>query len=319
MSKAVLISIHPEHVDNILSGKKVFEYRKVLPTQDVTHLVLYSTSPVKKIIAVAEITDRLVGPPSRVWSETAYGSGITRQFYRSYFSGEKKASCFALGKVYELKTPLDLSQLSGCKTPPQSFRYLNEKDAKKVFNRVPNVSAVQPSVIFVGGIHGVGKTTKCNLAFLPLGFQCVTASSIIKGSGQISDVAKRVQDVTGNQSALVKQVRRIKKSYHRLLLDGHFTVINDESKIEPIDIDVFRALDPAVFVFVKGKPKDIANRLRKRDGKKWNAKFLNAFQQEEESHAYRVANELSVPLLIIDGDIKPSSLAKLVSDRLFDE
>lgn len=46
ISKAVLISIHPEHVANILSGVKIFEYRKVIPVHEVSHLVLYCTPPV---------------------------------------------------------------------------------------------------------------------------------------------------------------------------------------------------------------------------------------------------------------------------------
>ena len=63
MKQAVLISIHPEHVDNIMSGEKVFEYRKILPRRDISFLVLYCTAPVKKIIAVAEVLGCVKGSP----------------------------------------------------------------------------------------------------------------------------------------------------------------------------------------------------------------------------------------------------------------
>src|SRR5690554_6448798 len=117
MSHYVLMSIHPEHVSNILSGRKVFEYRRIIPNKKITHLVIYCTSPVKKVVAVAEVLDCLVGSPSRVWEKTSYGSGITRQFFRDYFSGRKSASAFLLGNVFEMKQPIDLDCLTGKKVP----------------------------------------------------------------------------------------------------------------------------------------------------------------------------------------------------------
>ena len=72
MKQAVLISIHPEHIDNIMSGKKVFEYRKILPKHDILFLVLYCTAPVKKITAVAEVLGRVVGSPAHVWNVTSF-------------------------------------------------------------------------------------------------------------------------------------------------------------------------------------------------------------------------------------------------------
>ena len=136
MSKAVLISIHPEHVADILSGKKVFEYRKIMPNQEVSHLVLYCTAPVKRVVAVAEVAQRLVGPPSRIWTDTAYGAGITRKFYRDYFSGHKNARAFELGNVCELPAPLELSKLTSCKVAPQSFCYLNARDTKLILKKL---------------------------------------------------------------------------------------------------------------------------------------------------------------------------------------
>jgi predicted transcriptional regulator len=132
MSKAVLISIHSEHIAGILSGAKVFEYRKVMPTQDVSHLVLYCTAPTQRVVAVVEVVRCLVGSPSRIWTDTAFGSGITRRFYRDYFSGRKNAGAFELGNVYVLPSPLELSTLTSCKVAPQSFCYLNAGDTKMI-------------------------------------------------------------------------------------------------------------------------------------------------------------------------------------------
>lgn len=128
MGTAALISIHPEHMDKILEGSKVFEYRRVLPKQEVTHLVLYCTAPVMKIMAIAEVLDRVTGELEQVWHETSEGGGISYEHFCHYFSGVDSAGAFALGKVCRLAEPVGLSSLPGLRTAPQSFCYLGEED-----------------------------------------------------------------------------------------------------------------------------------------------------------------------------------------------
>lgn len=144
MNNAILISIQPEYIAGILSGTKVFEYRKVMPAQDISYLVLYCTAPTKRVVAVAEVAERLVGTPSKIWADTSYGSGITHEFYNAYFSGRAHAGAFALGNVYELSTPLELSELTSCKVAPQSFCYLNSRDTNYILKTLAFASKCTP-------------------------------------------------------------------------------------------------------------------------------------------------------------------------------
>jgi predicted transcriptional regulator/adenylate kinase len=315
MSKAVLISIHPEHVASILSGMKVFEYRKVMPTQDVSHLVLYSTAPIKKVVAVADVVGRLVGSPSRIWADTAYGSGITRKFYQDYFSGYENAGAFELGNVYELSTPFELSKLTSCKVAPQSFCYLNDRDISLILKKAKPLPCVPSALIFVGGIHGVGKTTICRKAFVPLGYRCMTASSLIAAHGRITDNNKRVDDVPGNQIALIEQLATEKSSHNRLLIDGHFTLLNRQGHIELVDLCVFQNMQPDRLILIKGDTKETVRRLIDRDGRKWSQKLVAAFQTEEEKHARHVSNALGIPLHIFDNTVSFAKLIKSVLER----
>lgn len=41
-----LLSIKPEYVDKIFSGKKGYEHRKAIFKQDIKTIVVYSTQPV---------------------------------------------------------------------------------------------------------------------------------------------------------------------------------------------------------------------------------------------------------------------------------
>ena len=135
MSCAILISIHPEYVSSIISGKKRFEYRKVLPRRDISSLVLYCTAPVKKITAVVEVKKLLVESLSDVWDITSRGSGISHSFYLDYYSGRQNASAFVLGNVYQMESPMDLSDLPGRKTSPQLFYYLDDEDMEIISER----------------------------------------------------------------------------------------------------------------------------------------------------------------------------------------
>ncbi len=147
MSKAILISVHPEYVDKILLGEKVYEYRRVMPAQAVSYLVMYCTAPVKKIVAVVEVVDRLGGTPSSIWTKTAHGAGITRKFYITYFAGRNNANAFVLGNVYKLTEPLELTRLSARKVPPQSFSYLSECDIELLLKKSFSSPILQKNAI----------------------------------------------------------------------------------------------------------------------------------------------------------------------------
>lgn len=312
MSRAALISIHPEHVSSIISGEKVFEYRKVLPKREISFLVLYCTAPVKKITAVVEVVDRLVDSLADVWNITSHGSGISHSFYLDYYSGKQKASAFVLGNVYQMESPMDLSDLPSQRTSPQSFCYLNDEDMEIISKRKSSSPASASSMVFVGGIHGVGKSTMCKKVSDLGRYKYFTASSLISSYGKKTDKEKRVDRIEDNQVALLKQLELVRAKDYRVLLDGHFTLINNQSEISPVDIGVFKSMKPDKLVLFKGRPEEIAKRLKGRDGKKWDSSFLERFQEEEEKHAQRVSERINTPLWVFKNDINISELAKVI-------
>ena len=50
----IILSIHPSHIEKILSGEKRYEYRKRIPT-DIRYIVVYATAPIKMIVALIKI------------------------------------------------------------------------------------------------------------------------------------------------------------------------------------------------------------------------------------------------------------------------
>lgn len=78
-TETIILSIHPSHIEKILSGEKRYEYRKRIPT-DIRHIVVYATAPIKMIVALIEIDSILKGTPESVWKKTKKHAGVSKDF-----------------------------------------------------------------------------------------------------------------------------------------------------------------------------------------------------------------------------------------------
>ena len=123
MKKKIIISINPEHVQNIIKGIKKYEYRKIAAKQDISSIIIYETTPVKRIVAEAEIEDVLMCTPEELWNITKDDSGISKEFFDEYFEGKEIAYAYKLGKIKVYDKPKTLLDY-GIKSAPQSFVYV---------------------------------------------------------------------------------------------------------------------------------------------------------------------------------------------------
>ena len=139
-NKTALISIHPEHVTKILSGEKRLEFRRVWATRPLNRLLIYSTAPTKRLVAVANIKQTIAGSPNALWtSSQKIGGGITRQQLFAYLDGKQTAFALELSKVNVLGDGLSPSLIFGHGfRAPQSFRYLRENEEAKLNQLVGN-------------------------------------------------------------------------------------------------------------------------------------------------------------------------------------
>ncbi|MBY5385214.1 hypothetical protein [Rhizobium leguminosarum] len=127
----VLLSINPEHVANIFSGIKTYEFRrKVFARKDVTTVVVYCTMPIGKIVGEFDIDGIIEKRPDNLWEETCSGSGISKQFFDSYFEGRDVGYALKIGEVREYEAHVDPSDILDNFTPPQSYMYINRDRLK---------------------------------------------------------------------------------------------------------------------------------------------------------------------------------------------
>lgn len=123
----VLLSIKPEFVEEIVLGKKKFEYRKsIFKREDISSVVVYATKPYGKVVGEFEIENILVDKPENIWKKTKEYSGITKSYFISYFKGKEKGFAIQIKKFKEYDRPMDLSEFdNSLKVAPQSFCYTN--------------------------------------------------------------------------------------------------------------------------------------------------------------------------------------------------
>ena len=299
MNNALVLSIYPEYVKKILSGEKRFEFRRIMPAQKITHIVIYATAPEKRVAAIAEVETVIQATPNTLWEKTKYASGISRANFRKYFNGCKQAFAFKLGSVWAM--PQDSLQTIPF-SPPQSFLYIDNNLFQTLFLVAEKYKVVDKKTIIVAGIHGVGKTTFTQNFMIPFGWNCYSASSIIrKFSGSVNSNKKTEQKaILNNQEKLIKGISEISKKVCDICLDGHFTLLNSQMEIISIPEDVFHELAPIAIILLEDSVENIQNKIHNRSGELWENNLIELFQKKEISQATHFASGRKIPILKIN-------------------
>lgn len=135
MSNIIILSIHKWHADNILAGKKIYEFRKNKPKkQNLPYLVLlYETQNgggAGAIVGACKMSNtitftacELETPVMGVWRKAlADGACLTPEELKQYANG-KDVYAWCVNNPIRFKEPLPLSRLDLTRAP-MSWHYL---------------------------------------------------------------------------------------------------------------------------------------------------------------------------------------------------
>src|SRR5450432_3349616 len=122
----VILSIKPEFAEKIFEGTKKYEFRRaIFKNKQIEKVLVYASSPIKRIIGEFEI-DRIISLDLlSLWNKTSEHSGITKDYFDDYFVNKDHG--FAI-KIKNIKRYI----ITKCirkdynLVPPQSFLYLRE-------------------------------------------------------------------------------------------------------------------------------------------------------------------------------------------------
>lgn len=133
-NRDVVLSIRPQYSDKILSGDKTVELRRRFPVSAPRGAVayIYSTSPVRAMVGLAEIKNVLKLPVYQIWKNYEEHALIEKDDFNKYFEGLDFGYVLVFDDVRSLSRPIPLAELReqfGFE-PPQSYLYA-KRDLRK--------------------------------------------------------------------------------------------------------------------------------------------------------------------------------------------
>ena len=125
MSK-ILMSIKPEYVIKIFSGEKKYEYRKRLCKEKIDTIIVYSSSPIQKVVGELKIKQVLYDKKNVIWNKTNKYGGITKIKYDNYYENCGYVVAYEIEKAILYDKQKDLKDFN-VRTAPQSYVYITNK------------------------------------------------------------------------------------------------------------------------------------------------------------------------------------------------
>lgn len=119
----VLMSIKPKFVEKIFSETKTFELRKKIFKSSINTIVIYSSSPKKKVVGEIIIDKIISSTPKLLWKSYKNNLGISEKEYFKYYKNSKVAYAIKIKKVIKYKKELELKDF-GIEKAPQSYQYI---------------------------------------------------------------------------------------------------------------------------------------------------------------------------------------------------
>ncbi|EGR2427008.1 TPA: ATP-binding protein [Vibrio cholerae] len=165
-------------------------------------------------------------------------------------------------------------------------------------------------LIFVSGVHGVGKSTLCKKLNEHVDIPSFSCSEIIKANSEYVETSKVVDKAEANQIALLNGLSTLRNS--SIFLDGHFCLIGKDSQIIELDFSVFEQIAPALIINVIAEPDEIHRRLVSRDGDSIGISLIESLQKKETSNAHAFGNSRSIPVIDYVSGADVSNLLKQI-------
>lgn len=134
-SRLALLSVHPEYAAALLEGTKTVEFRKRPLAADVSHVAIYATYPISRVVGIFAVHDQVTDTPQKLWQRFRKVAGISESSFRAYFEGRSEGVGIRLRERVILGRGVTLEEAFGIARPPQSFQYFTFNQAAATLTR----------------------------------------------------------------------------------------------------------------------------------------------------------------------------------------
>lgn len=156
------------------------------------------------------------------------------------------------------------------------------------------------NIFFVGGIHGVGKTTFCNSTSNQYNIEHFSASNLIANYKNRPFKSLFVDEIEKNQDILVTVTKNLFNPNKMYLLDGHFYLLNKHKQPEKIPKSTFINLGIKKILILTEDVNIIFTRLKSRNNYSYDLNMLNELQNKEIEYSREISSILGVPYKCIN-------------------
>ena len=162
---------------------------------------------------------------------------------------------------------------------------------------VLKAGVIDMETIFLGGIHGSGKSHLGDWLGQALGIVHYSAGELLSASTKRRMQAPRSTDE--NQLLILQQLTELTHPHERIVLDGHFALVSVDEEVTPVPTHHWIPLSPIALLLVDTPVEVCLRRLEVCEGSKWKIRHLEELRLAELSTAEDVSEALGIPLAII--------------------
>lgn len=168
------------------------------------------------------------------------------------------------------------------------------------YTKRKNVIMQSKNIIFVGGVHAVGKSTFADyVRKIASNIELLSCSALLNWENPED---KEVEDVMTNQERLISALNNVVDIDKPYLIDGHFCLLDQNHNIVPVDYAVIKAINPRRIFLLVEDINVIHDRLLTRDGMDYSLNLLSEMSAKEQELAENFSTQYDVPLLILRAD-----------------
>lgn len=139
--RVALLSIRPHFAEAIFGGRKKVELRRTGFAQPISHVVVYATAPIRRVVGMFEVAKVDRDHPARLWRRYRSVAGVEAEFFHHYYEGLDEGVAIVVGATARLTEPLPLSAIN-VSSAPQSYCYLDAELISEMHRRMTRSSTL---------------------------------------------------------------------------------------------------------------------------------------------------------------------------------
>ncbi len=163
--------------------------------------------------------------------------------------------------------------------------------------KLKNTFMQKKNIVFIAGIHAVGKSTFIEYAKkLAPNIESLSCSKLLNWENPED---KEVEDVMSNQERLLLALNDVVDIDKPYLIDGHFCLLDMEHNIVPVDFSIIKAINPRRIILLTEDVEIIQRRLLERDGKQYDLRIITDMEAKERELAQNFSIQYDIPVTIL--------------------